>query len=113
VLTSSGVLCLAIVHPINSAGKFEGDAPDARFIIERSYLEPRNYQDSLERDGLRMTFNSRHWPLQDYIEGIGKAGLVVETLRELPVDEASVRDRPSRARWRRLPLFLDLRARKR
>lgn len=113
VLASGGALCLAIVHPINSAGKFESDAPDARFVIERSYLEPRSIEDSLERNGLRMIFRGRHWPLQAYVEGIAKAGLVIETLRELPVDEASVRELPSRARWRRLPLFLDLRARKR
>ena len=70
------------------------------------------YREWLERDGLRMSFNSRHWPLHAYVDALARGGLVVEALREVPVDEASARERPSRARRRRLPLFLDLRARK-
>jgi len=113
VLGGGGVLCLAIVHPINSAGRFDSLDPDARFIIEGSYLESHRYQDTIERDGLHMTFSSRHWPLQAYFHALESAGLAVETLAELTVDESSVAERADRARWRRLPLFLDLRARKR
>ena len=34
VLGPGGVLCLAIVHPINSAGQFNGRKEDARFTID-------------------------------------------------------------------------------
>lgn len=60
-----------------------------------------------------MTFYSRHWPLQAYVAAIASAGLVVEALREVTVDEASMRQLEDQARWRRIPFFLDLRARKR
>jgi ubiquinone/menaquinone biosynthesis C-methylase UbiE len=33
VLEPGGRLCLAIVHPMNSAGRFEGEAADAPFRI--------------------------------------------------------------------------------
>jgi SAM-dependent methyltransferase len=33
VLTRGGRLCAAIVHPLNSAGRFQGRGPDAPFVI--------------------------------------------------------------------------------
>jgi hypothetical protein len=41
VPSPGGRLCLAIVHPINSAGKFEGERHDhdALFVIRGSYLD--------------------------------------------------------------------------
>lgn len=113
VLTAGGAACIAIVHPINSAGRFESEAPDARFAIEGSYFEAHRTRDVLTREGLEMAFSSRHWPLEAYIRGCEDAGLLIETLREVGVDDKSVQQRPSRARWQRLPLFLHLRARKR
>jgi ubiquinone/menaquinone biosynthesis C-methylase UbiE len=38
VLQPGGRFCLAVVHPINSAGRFEAKAADARFIIAGDYL---------------------------------------------------------------------------
>jgi SAM-dependent methyltransferase len=113
VLRPGGALCLAIVHPINSAGRFEGPDVDAPFIINGSYLESHRYEETVEREGLRMTFTSHHRPLHEYFAAMAGAGFTVETLRELTVDERSVSERADRARWLRLPLFLDLRARKR
>ena len=71
------------------------------------------YQETVERGDLRMTFTSHHRPLQEYFAALESAGLSVEALREPTVDESSVIERADRARWLRLPLFLDLRARKR
>jgi SAM-dependent methyltransferase len=113
ILSPGGVLCMAVVHPINSAGKFESVDADSPFVIEESYYASRRYQDRLERNGLRMTFTSRHWPLQAYALALERAGFVIEVLRELTVDADSVAERAERERWTRLPLFLDLRARKR
>jgi len=113
VLERGGTFCLSVVHPINSAGRFESLDADAPFVIDNSYLEPHRYQDSIEREGLRMTFNSRHWPLEAYFRALQRSGFLVEALTEPAENAESVGERPARARWRRLPLFLDLRARKR
>ena len=102
VLDAAGRLVAAVVHPINSGGKFESREPDAPFIIRDSYFDRRRYSDAIERDGLRMTFESRHWTLEDYVTAIAEAGLVVDAVREV--------SEPDNARWSRLPLFLHLRA---
>lgn len=109
VLERGGRLCLAIVHPVNSAGTFESREPDSPFVIEGSYLEVSYYADELERDGLEMTFTSAHRPLEVYAEALADAGLVIERLRESAVPEAAI-TQPSTRRWQRLPLFLHVRA---
>lgn len=105
VLVPGGRLCVAVVHPINSGGTFESSAPDAPFIIRDSYFEERRYADTVERDGLRMTFASRHRPLEAYFASLESAGFLVDRLVEVP----DTNDPPG-YRWRRLPLFLHLRA---
>jgi SAM-dependent methyltransferase len=59
VLEPGGRLVAAVVHPINAGGKFESRDPDAAFVIRESYFDRRRYTDAIERDGLRMTFESR------------------------------------------------------
>jgi len=109
VLAPGGRLCLAIVHPLNSAGRFRGDSAESPFVIEDSYLDRSYYADDLARDGLEMTFVSAHRPLQAYTEALAEAGLLIERLREpaLPANAVSV---PRSLRWQRVPLFLQLRA---
>jgi SAM-dependent methyltransferase len=111
VLTRSGCLCLAIVHPLNSAGRFENDAPNAPFHITGSYLGDFQYSDRVERDGLAMTFHSRHRPLEAYFAALAAAGLVVDTLREPSVPDEAFGS-PAGRRWQRVPLFLHIRARR-
>jgi SAM-dependent methyltransferase len=105
VLEPGGRLVLAIVHPVNSAGRFVGDRsdPNRPFVISGSWYAPRRYVDSVERDGLTMTFHSNHRALQDYTEALAAAGFLIERLRE-PTDLD-----PAKA-WHRLPLFLHIRA---
>jgi SAM-dependent methyltransferase len=103
-LKRGGRIFMAIVHPINSAGKFESRAPDAAFVIRGSYLEPGPYVDVVERDGMRMTFTSEHRPIQSYADASTDSGLLIERLVEVP-DETD----PPGERWQRLPLFLHLR----
>jgi ubiquinone/menaquinone biosynthesis C-methylase UbiE len=110
ILEPGGHLCMAVVHPMNSAGAFEGTDPDAPFVIRGTYLEAHTYIDQVERDGMSMTFSSRHHPIEGYFRALEAAGLLVEMVREVPVDEASASVDQSRIRWRRLPLFLDVRA---
>jgi SAM-dependent methyltransferase len=105
VLVPGGRYCIAIIHPLNSAGRFETGEPDAAFAIRGSYFEHRRYADTIERGSLRMTFTSEHRPLQDYVGAIVAAGLLVERLVEIP----EMADPPT-GRWRRVPLYLQLRA---
>jgi SAM-dependent methyltransferase len=102
VLDPAGRLVAAFVHPINSGGKFETRDPDAPFVIRESYFDRRRYADAIEREGLRMTFESRHWTLEDYVTAILDAGLVIDAIREVA--------EPDNPRWSRLPLFLHVRA---
>lgn len=109
VLSTGGRLCFAVIHPVNSAGAFAGQTADAPFIIEGSYLDNSYYEDFVARDGLAMTFVSKHRPLQRYAEALADAGFLIERIREpaVPADELGL----ERARrWLRLPLFLHCRA---
>jgi SAM-dependent methyltransferase len=108
VLKPRGHLAMAIVHPINSAGAFEtataGEAEiDRHFRIDASYFTERRYADDVERDGLRMRFESEHRPIEAYARALEEAGLAIEALRE-------VGDPDPDDKWSKIPLFLDLRA---
>ena len=109
VLSPGGHLCVAIVHPLNSAGEFEGDEGDSPYVIRGSYLDPSAYADSIVRDGLALTLVSEHRPLEAYTEAVARSGLLIERLREPAVPEAAIGSERSR-RWQRVPLFLHLRA---
>jgi SAM-dependent methyltransferase len=105
LLQPVGRFCLAIVHPLNSAGAFEGEAadPEAPFVVRGSYLSTFRFHDEIERDGLTMTFHSAHRSLETYSSAFEAAGFVIEAMREVT--------EPSPAgRWSRIPLFLDIRA---
>jgi SAM-dependent methyltransferase len=102
VLRPGGRFCFAVVHPLNEAGEFRATEPDAEFAIAGSYFGQRRTVWSHEKDGLRMTFEAMHRPLQDYFAALAAAGLLTEAVRE-------VRSRNG-SRWDRLPLFLDARA---
>jgi len=106
LLAPDGRLCLAIVHPLNSSGSFEGAVGDrdAPFVIRGSYLDAFRYRDEVERDGLAMTFHSEHRSIEAYTRHLERDGLVIEALREVTSDEAD--------RWSRVPYFLHLRARR-
>ncbi len=108
VLVPGGRLCLAVVHPINAAGKFE----DGSFVITGSYLDSFIYRESVSRNGLDMTFVGRHVPLETYVEELADAGFVIERLREPAVPERAVQSERDR-RWQRVPLFLHIRAARR
>jgi SAM-dependent methyltransferase len=109
VLEPGGRLCVAVVHPLNSAGTFDGDEATSPFTIGGSYLDTSYYTDSIERDGLAMEFVSAHRPLQAYTDAIVGAGLLIEALREPPVPDEAIGG-PRMQRWQRIPLFLHVRA---
>jgi hypothetical protein len=59
-----------------------------------------------------MTFVSVHRPLQAYTDALAEAGFLVERLRETLLPEDGI-VAPHSRRWRRIPLFLHVRALKR
>jgi ubiquinone/menaquinone biosynthesis C-methylase UbiE len=103
VLEPGGVVVAAVVHPLNSATLPRDEDQAAPFAIN-AYRAPHAYSDSIEREGLKMTFRSIHYSLEDYWRAIRDAGFVVDELREV-YDDAHLR-------WREIPLFLRLDARK-
>jgi SAM-dependent methyltransferase len=110
VLERSGRLCVAIPHPINTAGDFPAREAEAPFVISGSYLDPGPANWVFDRDGVRMTFHSEHRPLEAYTRALEADGLLIEAVREVkPVGRAAAR-RPAARRWLRIPLFLQLRA---
>jgi SAM-dependent methyltransferase len=108
VLRPGGRLGLAIVHPINSAGRFANDGAGAPFVIDGSYLSEFRYSDHLERDGLAMTFHSMHRPLEAYAGALEDAGLLIETIREPAWDSPPAVSRFTG--WDRIPVFCFIRA---
>jgi hypothetical protein len=109
VLASGGRLAIAIVHPLNSAGRFAGDGLESPFVIAGSYLDRLRYRDDVARAGLEMSFVSEHRPFSDYFEELARAGFAVELLREPRLPEAAV-DAARERRWQRVPLFAHIRA---
>jgi SAM-dependent methyltransferase len=103
ILVPGGHLRMAIVHPMNSAGRFDSTEPDATFEIRGSYFDERRYADRFERAGLTMTFASRHRSLERVAAAILGAGLLIDRVAEPPATNAAPGDR-----WRRMPLFLHL-----
>ena len=91
VLEPGGRFCAAIVHPFLSAGDGEP------LTIRGSYLEPTRLRGPLARGDFEL--ETMHRPLGWYAEAVFGAGLLVESLREVPG-----RNRPH------LPISLHLRA---
>jgi SAM-dependent methyltransferase len=113
VLRSRGRFCICVTHPINDAGRFVSEDPDARFTIEDSYYGRRHFNETVERDGIEMTFHGWLYPLEAYTAALEDAGFVIELVREPQPDPHAVTHLPSLAQWRRVPMFLFLRAEKR
>lgn len=100
VLRPAGRLCLAVPHPLSSAGRFAGPEVDAPFMIAGSYLESSAVTWTAARDGVEVTFHSEHRPLEAYGDALERAGLLIEAIREVR--------KPGQ--WERIPLALQIRA---
>jgi SAM-dependent methyltransferase len=72
ILVPGGRLCFAIVHPINSAGRFDRRAGDAPFVIQGDYLHPFRYSDTVQRDGLTITLHDEHRPIETYFGALAR-----------------------------------------
>lgn len=103
VLRPGGTFSVSVTHPLNDVGRF---TDDSTFVIEHPYLEPVHFEDTFERNGLTITFAGWNHPLQDYADAIEAAGLHITRLREPAPDGTE----DSYALWKRIPMFLQLRA---
>jgi SAM-dependent methyltransferase len=106
VLEPGGRLCIAVVHPIDGAGAFEGD----EFVIRGSYFEPKAKVWTSDRNGIQVTFYDRALPLERLFRALEDAGLVIEAVREPRPSAEFIRANPVSERRLRVPLFLHLRA---
>ncbi len=109
VLEPGGHFCIAVVHPLNSAGSFTSDGSDSPFAIEGSYLDNSYFVDELVREDGVLRLESIHRPLHEYAGALTHAGLLIEELREPALPAAAFVSERS-PRWTRIPLFLHLRA---
>jgi SAM-dependent methyltransferase len=109
VLRPSWDLGYLIVHPFADRGRFVGPEPDAPFVIHNSYFGRERFEGVEERNELQMHFAGWSQPLESYMLALEGAGFAVSTLRE-PVPGAS-EAWTHMERWRRIPLFLWLKAR--
>ncbi len=112
VLAPGGRLAVCVTHPVSEAGRFSDSTPDAEFVIRDSYFGRRRFDETFERDGLRLTFHGWCYPLEAYTRAFEDAGLLIERLRETRAPDELVARDSSAARWRRVPMFLWMLARK-
>lgn len=110
VLERGGRFCMAIVHPLNSAGAFQGGDATAPFVITGSYMGPAPVTTAVDRGGIQMTFHSEHRPLEAYCRALEAGGMPIEAIREVGSNEELAARNPAEYRWMRIPLFLHLRA---
>jgi ubiquinone/menaquinone biosynthesis C-methylase UbiE len=106
VLDRGGWLCACVAHPVTDLGRFLGDDADAPFTMRRSYFETLRVEDTVQRDGLTMTFRGWTYTIEQYALAFEQAGFRIEVLREPKPSGAT----QTYARWHAIPLFLFLRA---
>lgn len=108
VVRPGGHLCFCVAHPVTDMGRWL-DAQDAStFALRVPYFESTRVEDTVEKDGLRMTFRGWTYTLEDYAVALEDAGFAIETIRE-PKPASDSRYLP----WRKVPLFMNVRAVKR
>jgi SAM-dependent methyltransferase len=104
LLSPNGRLCFAVPHPFAEMTRARSGAP--------GYFTPHRYVDVIERGGAHTTFESWRRPLSVYTRALEQTGFVIETMREPLPDETAIAAAPDLAKWREMPLFLHVRARR-
>jgi SAM-dependent methyltransferase len=109
VLTPGGRFCIALWHPLASAGYFTERTHDSPFLLAGSYLQESHYVDDRARAGLEISIVSIHRPIQAYTNALTNAGLLIEKLVEQPVPDHAITHK-GKERWQRVPPFMHIRA---
>jgi ubiquinone/menaquinone biosynthesis C-methylase UbiE len=108
VLARGAWICVCVTHPIMDAASFSSDDETAACVIRGGYLNGEPFEDTVTRDGLTMTFRGWTHSLEEYFSILEEAGFLVEALREPKPSSAP----PRYKRFERVPMFLNVRARK-
>jgi SAM-dependent methyltransferase len=82
VLDADGRLAICVSHPVTDLGRFASDDRAAPFTLRPRYFENERVEDTVERDGLAMTFRGWTYSLEDYAVALQDAGLRIEAMRE-------------------------------
>jgi SAM-dependent methyltransferase len=109
VLDAGGRFCIAIAHPLRSAGGFHTKEAGSPFQLD-SYFDARPWNWSSQHTGMRITLPGVHRPLEAYTRALEQGGFSLEVLREPRPTKHQVARYPESARWLRIPCFLHLRA---
>jgi SAM-dependent methyltransferase len=109
LLRPGGYFCFCVSHPVTDIGRFVEAGGQRVFALRQPYFESQRVDDSVEMDGLPMRFRGWTYTLEDYFAALESADFVVEGVREPRPAGASDRFE----KWRRVPLFLFLRAHRR
>jgi SAM-dependent methyltransferase len=112
VLVPGGVLCAAILHPIFTSGLFIEDDPNQTFYMGEYGRSMRHLLDVQRKTGERFLFRIEHRPLETYSRALEAAGFTITGIREPKPTDSAVAERPEFAKFRRVPEFLHLRARR-
>jgi SAM-dependent methyltransferase len=107
VLSPGGHLVISIVHPFTDRGAFR-DSDPAVFETRDDYFTTSSFAVIEQRANLKMHFAGWSRPLRDYTQALEDAGLLITALRE-PQPTGPIAS-PDLDKWKRLPLFLWLRA---
>lgn len=100
VLRPGGVLCIAIVHPLNRPAEHFDD-----------YFSEQRSTEVIIRNGLEMTFDGVDRPLESYTRALSDNGFVIEELREPRASATAVQRAAELAPAAKRPYFLHLRCR--
>lgn len=115
-LAHGGRLVILMLHPCFRVPRQSGWGIDEKRALQYRridrYLTPLDVP--MKTHGNRSTW-SHHRPLQDYVSAMAGAGLAIDAMREVAVEDVlgAQLTKPERAARREIPLFLCLRAVKR
>ena len=110
VIRPPGHFCLCVAHPMTDVGRVTEPSDRGDLIISGSYFEHQCVNETVTKDGLGMTFHGWTYALEDYVGALEEAGFLIERVREPVPSEEQAAKRPALAGWRRIPLFLFIRA---
>ena len=82
VLRPDGQLVISIVHPFADHGRFLTPDADSPFVVKGTYFGRQRFEDTVERDALRMRFAGWMQPLESYAAALEAAGLAITSIRE-------------------------------
>lgn len=109
VLAHGGRFCIALAHPMRSAGGFHTKESNSPFQLD-CYFDARPWLWSSQHTGMRITLPGVHRPLEAYTRALEQEGFLLETLREPRPAKHQIVRYPESARWQRIPCFVHIRA---